>query len=162
MKKIALLAALAMLASLFSFSAFAESTTIDQDSEPKTSTLTVNATKDVAYTLSIPSGTASVDITSSSAQKIGEIGLTAANFTSGSIDVAVTSGDDGFALVNGGVSVAYELSAAGMSENKFSFDKEDVSATLTDVNLTITNPDAATIAGTYTDTLTFTATASVT
>lgn len=151
MKKIALLTALAMLTSLFSFGAFAQ--TMDQDSDPKTSELTVSATKGVSYTLSIPSGTKEVDITSGAAQEIGEIGLTAANFTEGSIDVAITSANS-FALKNGEVSVAYTLDAA---DNAYRFTQ--ASETLTKVNLTITNPATATIAGTYTDTLTFTATA---
>ena len=47
--------------------------------------------------------------------------------------------------------MAYTLDA---TENKYSFNQV---AALTKVNLTITNVSAATIAGTYTDTLTFTA-----
>ena len=150
MKKIAFLATLAMLASLFSFGAFAEDLT-----GPGSKELTLNATKDVAYTLSIPSGTATVNI-AAGAQEIGEIGLTAANFTTGSIDVEVTSGDDGFALVNGEVSVAYTLDAPNGPSYKYNFTA--VTSPLTKVNLTITNPADATIAGTYTDTLTFSAT----
>ena len=104
----------------------------------------------MAYTLSIPSGTKDIQIIAG-AQEIGEIGLTAANFTQGSIDVEVTSGND-FNLKNGEVSVGYTLNAA---ENKYTFTE---GAALTKVNLTITDTNAATIAGTYTDTLTFTAT----
>lgn len=63
----------------------------------------------------------------------------------------VTSGND-FNLKNGEVSVGYTLNAA---ENKYTFTEV---AALTKVNLTITDTNAATIAGTYTDTLTFTAT----
>lgn len=118
--------------------------------EPGTSDLTLNASKGVAYTLSIPSGTKDIQIVAD-AQEIGEIGLTAANFTQGSIDVKVTSGND-FNLKNGEVSVGYTLNAA---ENKYTFTEV---AALTKVNLTITDTNAATIAGTYTDTLTFTAT----
>ena len=106
--------------------------------------------KGVAYTLSIPSGNKPVQIVAD-AQEIGEIGLTAANFTQGSVDVAVTSANN-FNLKNGEVSVAYTLNA---NENKYSF---SAAAALTKVNLTITDINAATIAGTYTDTLTFTAT----
>ena len=47
--------------------------------------------------------------------------------------------------------MAYTLDA---TENKYSFNQV---AALTKVNLTITNVSAVTIAGTYTDTLTFTA-----
>lgn len=94
-----------------------------------------------------------MDITTTTAQKIGEIGLTAANFTTGSIEVKITSAND-FNLKNGQVAVAYTLDA---TDNAYSFTK--ASETLTAVNLTITDPDDATVAGTYTDTLTFTATA---
>lgn len=147
MKKIAFLAALTMLVSLFSFGAFAEELTA-----PGSKELTLNAAKGVSYTMSIPSGTKKIDI-AAGAQEIGAIGLTAANFTEGSIDVAVKSANS-FALVNGEVKVAYTLDATG---NAYSFTK--ASEELTKVNLTITNPADATIAGTYTDTLTFTATA---
>jgi len=144
MKKIAYLVTMAMLVSLFSFSVFAaELNTNGSD--------TLNASKDVAYTLSIPSGTKEVQIVAD-AQEIGEIGLTAANFTSGSVDVAVTSANS-FSLKNGEVTMAYTLDA---TENKYSFNQV---AALTKVKLTITDVSAATIAGTYTDTLTFTATA---
>ena len=145
MKKMAFLTAVVMVFSMFSFSAFAQDLTA-----PGESTLTLSASKDVAYTLSIPSGTKEVQIVAG-AQKIGEIGLTAANFTEGSIDVAVTSANN-FNLKNGEVSVAYTLDA---TENKYSF---SAVAALTEINLTITSIDAATSAGTYTDTLTFTAT----
>lgn len=145
MKKMAFLTAVVMVFSMFSFSAFAQNLT-----EPGTSDLTLNASKGVAYTLSIPSGTKDIQIVAG-AQEIGEIGLTAANFTQGSIDVEVTSGND-FNLKNGEVSVGYTLNAA---ENKYTFTEV---AALTKVNLTITDTNAATIAGTYTDTLTFTAT----
>ncbi len=146
MKKVAYLVTIAMLVSLFSFSAFAT-----ELNAPGSDTLTLNASKDVAYTLSIPSGTKTINIVDT-AQEIGEIGLTAANFTSGSVDVAVTSANS-FSLKNGEVAVAYTLDA---TENKYSFDQV---AALTKVKLTITDVSAATIAGTYTDTLTFTATA---
>lgn len=148
MKKMAFFAAAVMALSAFSFHAFAEEIT-----SPGSKELTLSATKGVAYTLSIPSGTKSVDITTTTAQKIGEIGLTAANFTTGSIEVKITSAND-FNLKNGQVAVAYTLDA---TDNAYSFTK--ASETLTAVNLTITDPDDATVAGTYTDTLTFTATA---
>lgn len=146
MKKFAFFIAAVMAFSMFSFSAFAEDIT-----GPGSKTLDLNALKGVSYTLSIPSGTKSVDITSNQAQKIGDIGLTAANFTTGSIDVEVTSTNN-FALKNGSVSVGYTLSA---ENNSYSFNK--ASETLTEVKLTINDTAAATIAGTYTDTLTFTA-----
>lgn len=152
MKKFAILMAVVTLISASSVTAFAAQTDITQDNDPKTSTLTLTATKDVAYTLSIPAGNATVDVTDSSAQKIGEIGLTAGNFTQGSIDVEVTS-EKGWKLVNKTTEVAYTIDA---SENKYSF---TAPAELTDVNLTVTDTAAAAIAGTYTDTLTFTATA---
>lgn len=147
MKKIAFFTAIVMAVSMFSFSAFAEELTAPGNIE-----LTLNASKGVSYTLSIPSGTKTVNI-ASGAQEIGEIGLTKANFTSGSIDVKVTS-VNGFNLKNGDTSVAYTLDA---TNNAYSFSQ--ASQTLTKVNLTITDTNAATIAGTYSDTLTFTATA---
>lgn len=147
MKKMAFLTAVVMVFSMFSFSAFADQQSL---TAPGESTLTLSASKGVAYTLSIPSGNKPVQIVAD-AQEIGEIGLTAANFTQGSVDVAVTSANN-FNLKNGEVSVAYTLNA---NENKYSF---SAAAALTKVNLTITDINAATIAGTYTDTLTFTAT----
>lgn len=150
MKKTAFFAAIAMALSAFSFQAFAE-----EISAPGSKDLILNANKGVSYTLSIPSGTKMVDIASENAQEIGEIGLTSANFTTGSIDVTITSANN-FALVNGGVRVAYELDA---DNNSYSFDKEDVSDTLTKVNLTVSDPAQATVAGAYSDTLTFTAAA---
>ena len=150
MKKTAFFAAVVIALSVFSSQALAEEVTA-----PGSKELTLNATKGVSYTLSIPSGTKTVDIASESAQEIGEIGLTSANFTTGSIDVPITSANS-FALKNGTVSVAYTLDAA---DNKYSFDKDDVSGTLTKVNLTVTDPAQATVAGAYSDTLTFTAAA---
>lgn len=147
MKKMAFLTAVVMVFSMFSFSAFADQQSL---TAPGESTLTLSASKGVAYTLSIPSGNKPVQIVAD-AQEIGEIGLTAANFTQGSVDVAVASANN-FNLKNGEVSVAYTLDA---TENKYSF---SAAAALTKVNLTITDINAATIAGTYTDTLTFTAT----
>ena len=64
MKKVAILAALTMITALFSFAVSAE-----EISEPGSTKLTVNASKGVAYTLSIPSGTVNVDIAKDGAQK---------------------------------------------------------------------------------------------
>ena len=119
-------------------------------SSSTTGELVISADVGVAYTLSIPSGTKTVDITSAADQTVGEIGLTAANFTTGSIDVAVTS-KNGFALKNGEVAVAYTTKTA------YSF--TEVTDPLESVTLKITDAAAATVAGNYTDTLTFTATA---
>lgn len=145
MKKIAVFALAVLMLSACSFGAFADTITAEGNTD-----LELSASKDVAYTLSIPSGTKTVDITSAADQTVGEIGLTAANFTTGSIDVAVTS-KNGFALKNGEVAVAYTTKTA------YSF--TEVTDPLESVTLKITDAAAATVAGNYTDTLTFTATA---
>lgn len=152
MKKFAILMAAVTLLSASSVTAFAAD--INQDTPDKTSELTVSAAKGVSYTLSIPSGNATVDVAESEAQEIGKIGLTAGNFTEGAVEVTVTSANN-WNLKNKETDVPYTIDAAG---NKYSF--AEPNAELTAVNLTVTDTAAAAIAGTYTDTLTFTADAS--
>lgn len=146
MKKVAILAALTMITALFSFAVSAE-----EISEPGSTKLTVNASKGVAYTLSIPSGTVNVDIAKDGAQKIGDIGLSACAIDNGKeVKVAVTSAN-GHKLKNDTSSATYTLSKEVW---KFTAKTDPLEA----INLTITDRDSAILAGTYTDTLTFTAT----
>ena len=115
-------------------------------------TLQLNAEKDVAYTLTIPSGTQEVDITKTDAQVIGQVDIATGNFTEGTIDVTVASANNK-KLKNRETAVDYTLSA-----ESWSLGVDAIAADAQDVTLTVTDPTQATIAGTYTDTLTFTAT----
>lgn len=152
MKKFAILMAAVTLLSASSVTAFAAD--INQDTPEKTSELTVSAEKDVSYTLSIPSGTKNdINIDSTAPQSIGSIALSEGNFTSGDITVGVTS-DDEFALVNGAVKVPYTLGAA-----EYKLTSADIGGEAKDVTLTIGELPEKVIAGTYSDVLTFTATA---
>ena len=114
--------------------------------------LKLSAEKDVAYTLLIPSGAQEVDITKTEAQVIGQVDITAGNFTEGTIDVTVESANTK-QLKNKEVAVDYTL-----SDESWSLGVDAIEATAQDVTLKVTDPAQATIAGIYTDTLTFNAT----
>lgn len=138
MKKTALIVVLAMLVSLFSFSAMA--------ADP---TLVLNAEKGVAYTLTIPTTPQNVDLAKTEAQSIGSAKIEDYNFTSGKVTVTVSSLNNFNLKLDQDHYAAYTLTDASF----------DLTATAAEKNLSVTMGDVskATVAGTYSDTLTFAA-----
>ena len=150
MKKIASLLAVVTLFALLSVPSLADSTVTEQ-SNPPSGTVTLEANIADEFTVTIPSGAKTIQIIQGATSDLGSVQFTAGHIASDEV-VTITAQKDALRL--NGTSTAYyaDYSLSGNGSWRFA----TPGAAAASVTATVTDVSHALVAGNYSDVITFT------